>query len=89
MNKLYMAFVAALLSGSSAYADIAPHWTTAIGTGHASERTSRSASTGTATNTSTVSSAPHWSALIGTGRVTGHSSRFEPADLIVEFLPCK
>jgi hypothetical protein len=67
MNTLRVAFVAALLSASSAHADPALHWTAAIGTGHASESTSTSASTAATTRTTAIASAPHWSAFIGTG----------------------
>ena len=70
MNTLRIGFVAALLSASSAYADVAPHWTAAIGTGHASESTSNSALTAVSTNTTRVAISPHWSAFIGTGRAT-------------------
>ena len=69
MNTRRIAFLAALLSASSAYADAAaPHWTAAIGTGHASASTSSSASTTALTNTTGVATSPHWSAFIGTGR---------------------
>jgi hypothetical protein len=68
MNPLRIAFMAALLSASSAYADTAPHWTAAIGTGHASESTSHKASAAPSRNTTGVTTVPHWSAFIGTGR---------------------
>lgn len=68
MNPLRVAFIATLLSASSAYADAAPHWTAAIGTGHASESTSKNASAAPSTNTTGVATALHWSAFIGTGR---------------------
>ena len=68
MSPLRVAFMAALLSASSAYADAAPHWTAAIGTGHASASTSNDASAAPSTNTTGVATALHWSAFIGTGR---------------------
>lgn len=40
MNTLRVSFLAALLSASSAYAGAAPHWSAAIGTGHASSSNS-------------------------------------------------
>jgi hypothetical protein len=67
MNTLRVAFAAALLAASSTYAD-ASHWTAAIGTGHVSESTSRTASTAASTNTARLATAPHWSAFVGTGR---------------------
>ena len=67
MNPLRVVFIAALLSASSAYADAAPHWTEAIGTGHASESTSNNASAAPSANTTRVATALHWSAFIGTG----------------------
>ena len=68
MNTLRIAFVAALLSASSAYVDAAAlHWSAAIGTGHASESTSNNASTPAPTNTTGVATALHRSAFIGTG----------------------
>ena len=70
MNTLRIAFVAALLSASSAHADSAPYWTAAIGTGHASESTSTRASTGVSTNATGLATSPHWSAFIGTGGAT-------------------
>ena len=78
MITLRIAFVAALLSTSSAYADGAPHWTAAIGTGHASESTSTRAATVGATNTTGVATSPHWSAAIGTGRAS-EANRFSAA----------
>ena len=68
MKPLRAAFLVSLLSASSAYADAAPHWTAAIGTGHASESTSNNAPAAASTNTTDVATALHWSALIGTGR---------------------
>jgi len=70
MNTLRIAFVAALLSASSAHADSAPHWTAAIGTGHASESTSARGSTGVSTSTTGLATSAHWSAFIGTGGAT-------------------
>jgi hypothetical protein len=64
MNTLRIAFVTALLSASSAYADPALHWTAAIGTGRASS----SASTTVPTKPAGVAGRAHWSAFIGTGR---------------------
>ena len=69
MNTLRVAFVAALLSAPSVHA-AAPHWTAAIGTGHASESTSNSASTVASTNATGVVTSPHWSAFVGTGHAT-------------------
>ena len=76
MNTLRIAFVATLLSASSAYADSALHWTAAIGTGHVSESTSNNASTVTTTRTTAVATSPHWSAFIGTGRATEANQSF-------------
>jgi hypothetical protein len=70
MNTLRIAFAAALLFASSAYADATPHWTAAIGTGHASESTSNRASIATRTHRTSVGTSPHWTAFIGTGRTT-------------------
>ena len=66
MNTLRVTLIAALLSASSAYADAAPHWSAAIGTG----RASNSASSATPTNATDLATSPHWSASIGTGRAT-------------------
>jgi hypothetical protein len=77
MNTLRVTFMAALLSASSAYADAAPHWSAAIGTGRASNGTS----TATPTNATGLATSPHWSASIGTGRVTNatHFSFAKPS----------
>jgi hypothetical protein len=69
MKTLRATFIAAaLLSAASAYADVAPHWSAAIGTGRVSESTSKSTSQATPASASGIASAPHWSASIGTGR---------------------
>ena len=78
MDTLRVAFMAALLSVSSAYADAAPHWTAAIGTGHASESTSNNVSAARLTNTTSVATSAHWSAFIGTGRAS-EANRFSAA----------
>jgi hypothetical protein len=74
MNPLRVALIAALLSASTAYADAAPHWTAAIGTGHASESTSKNASAAPSTNTTSFATALHWNAFIG----TGHAAESNP-----------
>jgi hypothetical protein len=76
MNTLRLTLIAALLSSTSAYADTAPNWTAAIGTGHASQSASRPTATAASTNPTGRASSPRWSAYIGTGRVTeaGHVS---------------
>ncbi len=70
-NPLRLVFLAALLSASSAYADSAPHWTAAVGTGRASSSTSSPAPT----DSTAVPSSAHWSASIGTGRASDASPR--------------
>jgi hypothetical protein len=74
MNILRLALLAALLSSASAYAETAPNWTAAIGTGHATESTSNRSAPAAVTNPAGRASSPYWSAFIGTGRVTeaGH-----------------
>ena len=52
-----------------------PHRTAAIGTGHASESTSNSASVAASTNATRVAAAPQWSAFIGTGRAAEANHR--------------
>jgi hypothetical protein len=66
MNTRRVTFIAALLFAASAYAEAAPDWSAAIGTG----RASNSASTATPTNATDLASSSHWSAFIGTGRAT-------------------
>ncbi len=66
MNTLRVSFIAALLSVSSAYAGAAPHWSAAIGTGHASS----SNATATESTAKGVPSSAHWTASIGTGHPT-------------------
>jgi hypothetical protein len=70
MSTLRLTFIAALLSAASAYADAAPHWSAAIGTGRASNSTSNGASPATPTNATSLARSPHWSAFIGTGRAS-------------------
>src|SRR6476469_1074431 len=76
MNTLRVAFVATLLSASSAYADAAPHWTAAIVTGRASESLSNTAPAATPAtpanpaNPTGIGTSPHWTAFIGTGQAT-------------------
>lgn len=50
MNTLRAAFVVALLSSASAYADSGPHCTAAIGTGGAAQSIPSSAATAAAKN---------------------------------------
>jgi hypothetical protein len=78
MNTLRIAFAVALLSASSAYADSAPHWTAAIGTGRASQSTSNGASGARVANRTSVATSAHWSAFIGTGRAS-EANRFSAA----------
>ena len=74
MNTLRISVIAALLSASSAYAGAAPHWSAAIGTGHASS----SNSTATQSTASGVPSSAHWTASIGTGHAT-NATKSSPA----------
>jgi hypothetical protein len=78
MNTLRLTFAVALLSASSAYADAAPHWTAAIGTGQASQSTSNSASGTRLASATVVATSAHWSASIGTGRAS-EANRFSAA----------
>jgi hypothetical protein len=75
MKTLHVALLAALLSTSSAYADV-PHWTAAIGAGQASRSTSKSASPAALTNLTGVTTSSHWSASIGTGRAIDASNSY-------------
>jgi hypothetical protein len=68
MNTLRAAFIAALLSSASAYADSGPHCMAAIGTGGAAQSTPSSAATAAAKNPLGRPASPNWSALIGAGR---------------------
>ncbi len=71
MNTLRISFIAGLLSASSAYADTAPHWSTAIGTGRVSSSSpTATPSTATESTASGVPSPAHWTAFIGTGHVS-------------------
>jgi hypothetical protein len=81
MNTLRIAFAVALLSASSAYADSAPHWSAAIGTGHVSQNTSNSVSGPRLASTTSVATPAHWSAFIGTGRASevNHFSAAKPS----------
>ena len=74
MNTLRLAFIAALLSASSAYAAAAPHWSSAIGTGRASS----SNSTATESTAGGVPGPAHWTASIGTGHAT-EATKSSPA----------
>lgn len=67
MNTLRAAFIAALLSSASAYADSGPHCMTAIGTGGAAQSTPSSAATAVAKNPLGRPAPSNWSALIGAG----------------------
>ena len=69
MNTLRISVIAALLSASSAYAGAEPHWTAAIGSGHASSSTSQRIQS----PSSGVPSAAHWTASIGTGHAFDNS----------------
>jgi hypothetical protein len=70
MNTLRIAFITALLSASSAYADAAD-WTATIGTGHVSNSHSTASLPNASAPTATgISSSAHWSAFIGTGHAT-------------------
>lgn len=70
MNTLRAAFIAALLSSASAYADSGPHCMAAIGTGGAAQSTPSSAATAAAKNPLGRPASPNWSAFIGTGHAT-------------------
>jgi hypothetical protein len=77
MNTLRVTVIALLLSASSAYADTAPHWSAAIGTGRANG-SSHSASVASQANADRLVSSPYWSASIGTGHAT-EASHFSVA----------